>query len=71
MLRALWEGRLQPSWELGAAPAAGSTVAHPHPLAVALSQDARGGSVKTTCIFPRPKKLPVREFALDLGKGVL
>lgn len=68
-LRALPEGHLHRSWELPLV--AGSTVAHPHPLASALLHDARGGTATVLCIFPGLKKLPLREFASDFGKGDL
>lgn len=54
---------------LGAA--TGYTVAHPHPLPSALLHDARGGTAIVLCIFPGLKKLPLREFASDFGKGDL
>lgn len=48
---------------------AGSTAAHPHPLAAALLCDATGGTAKAPRIFPGLEKLPLRETASHLGKG--
>ena len=56
---------------LGAVTVAGSTMAHPHPQAAVLLRGAGGGIAKAPYIFPGLKKLPLREFASDLGKGDL